>query len=270
MRTRLGGYAWSEATNGKLTGPEKLKVVSLLVCAKVMEGFGRAAMAMGAGCNRLAHLDPRSIVVPDTQAAQQSFDEAAKLYTPALLNHCLRTYYFAALFAQFHGVKPDHELLYVACIMHDLGLIEANEADMETTGFQIIGARKAREFGAAIGWDLERNRRVYEAVSLHLNPFIPLEATHPEAALLQRAATLDVIGMNRHRLTPYVIRGVDARFPRTGFREEILHTITEKPHMPCSHANLLGKCGFAKLARSNPLDQAPYVASAAERYVGYR
>jgi HD superfamily phosphodiesterase len=61
---------------------------------------------------------------PDSEAARASFQIAERYYSPALLNHCIRSYYFAAAAGLEQGLSFDPELLYVASILHDLGLTE--------------------------------------------------------------------------------------------------------------------------------------------------
>ena len=57
------------------------------------------------------------------------------------MNHCVRSYLFAASRAVSDGLEIDHELLYVASLLHDLGL-EA-PFDSHTLAFEDAGASRA-------------------------------------------------------------------------------------------------------------------------------
>jgi hypothetical protein len=94
---------------------------------------------------------------------------------------------------------------------------------------------------------------LYEAISLHLNPVVDPIVDGVEAKLLKDGATMDVIGVRSHCLPSSAIQKIQAHFPRSGFREEILMTINDVPHVRDSRPHFLGR-GFGIFAARNPLD----------------
>ncbi|MEU7989047.1 hypothetical protein AB0B56_29710 [Streptosporangium canum] len=56
------------------------------------------------------------IVVPDTSAARGALEVATAYCSPALLNHSVRAYLWAAAYAGTNGIAFDAELLYVSSI----------------------------------------------------------------------------------------------------------------------------------------------------------
>lgn len=261
MASRIGSFAWSEQTQGLLGRGEKLQVLAMLARSQAEQLFSRAALALGIGSHRLARVDMRRVALPDSAAARAAAREAETTYPPALLLHCLRSYAFGVLLGQFHGLRPDREKLYIASLFHDFGLVADQNSACRHCAFEVVGARRAYQFGADQGWTEAERRALYEAISRHINPHEPLPRSEPEAALLQRGATMDVIGSDRHRIPAEALRRVHADYPREGFREAILATMQDTLHPDSSRAGLLLSCGFVGMAARNPLDALP----AAER-----
>ena len=58
-----------------------------------------------------------------------------------LVNHAARTFYFGALIGRANKNNFDPEILFLACLLHDLGLTEAH---MGPLPFEIQGAAAAR------------------------------------------------------------------------------------------------------------------------------
>ena len=50
-------------------------------------------------------------VFPQTPAATAALSVATRFYSPALLNHCVRSYLWGAMYAAAHGIAFDDELL---------------------------------------------------------------------------------------------------------------------------------------------------------------
>lgn len=250
----LGSYEWGEHTGGILSSPEKMRVLTLLVKAQVGQAFSRLGQGMGWNRTKLARLNFDAIATPDTSFCKAVHDEALAIYTPELLLHCIRTYLFACLFGQYHNQQPDFELLYTGCLLHDAGLTSNQQCQCTAKGFQVVGARYAYEFAQRHPHWASRGVPLYETISYHLNPFVPFTTETVEAALLQRGAMLDVIGLNHHQLGEQLIRKVNQHAPRDGFSEAIVGSMRNIDHAPGSHAHFLGKLGFEELASNNKVD----------------
>ena len=92
--------------------------------------------------------------IPQTAAATAAHSVAARFYSPALLNHCVRSYRWAALYGAAHGIAFDDELLYVSAMLHDIALTEA--FDSHRMPFEEAGGELAWVFGTAAGWSADR------------------------------------------------------------------------------------------------------------------
>jgi len=81
---------------------------------------------------------------PQTPTATAALAVATRFYTPALLNHCVRSYLWGTMYGAAHGITYDDELLYVSAMLHDISLTDA-------TGTGQISAYKAVPPGSPAG-----------------------------------------------------------------------------------------------------------------------
>ncbi|MGA9286686.1 MAG: hypothetical protein WBV85_14720 [Solirubrobacteraceae bacterium] len=168
----------------------------------------------------------------------------------------LCTWAFAELFSQRDRVKHDAELLYLACMLHDLGLTEKHWGhDAHAKCFAVEGARAAHALVHAGGASEERARKVAEAITLHLNVNVPARLG-AEANLLSKGVSLDVVGRRLHQIAPSTALEVNKRWPRDGFASELAASTTKQARMrPGSRSALLHKLGFVKLIEGNPFER---------------
>ena len=133
--------------------------------------------------------------------------------SPALVNHCIRSYCWAAGYARLNGIAYDEELLYVAALLHDLGLVRA--FDNHTEPFEEAGGHVAWVFGAGAGWPVERRVRVHEVIVRHMWDAVDRDAD-PEGHLLELATGLDISGRDAGAWPDELRREVLERHPRLG------------------------------------------------------
>jgi hypothetical protein len=176
--------------------------------------------APGAGVDR--H-DLEHLTVPDTAAARRAEEICREASSESLANHCFRSYAWGALLGVRDGVRWDAELLYVAAMLHDLGLTPAYDRG---GCFEQDSADAARELLAELGWPAPRAETVAVAIYLHMHETGPDDS--PEAILLD-------LGSVRIGEVPSAPRGfVLERFPRIGFKEHFIELLEgqarRKPH----------------------------------------
>jgi hypothetical protein len=150
-----------------------------------------------------------------------------------LTNHSFRSYAWSVALAERDHVRFDTELLYVASLLHDIGLMERFD-----TGrcFEDDGAAVAAALAAAERWPDERREALAEAIRLHTAVEIALE-NGPEAYLLWHATGLDVTGHRHGELAPQIIDQVVAAYPRLdfkrGFTQLVAAQAAQKPNANC-------------------------------------
>lgn len=88
--------------------------------------------------------------IPDSKIAQEAAELVRQHETEMLFNHSVRVFVFGAMKGIRKNLKFDPELLYVAALFHDLGLVDAYHT--ETKRFDVDGADAAREFLRSRAW----------------------------------------------------------------------------------------------------------------------
>jgi hypothetical protein len=248
--TYVGTWDWAQETHGRLRRADRARLIAQGVTA-------RLARLPSEWRSRIAadHASVELPLPPDSKLARAAEECARELSSPGLYAHCLRTWAFAAMFAQRRRVAHDEELLYLACVLHDLGLTPAhNQRDASAACFAVEGARAAHGLVEKHGAGASRARAVAEAITLHLNVTVPRKLG-AEAHLLSMGVSLDVVGRRLHELPASAADEVSARWPRSGFGTELAGATAEQARArPESRSALLHRLGFVKLIEGNPLE----------------
>ncbi|MFI9503462.1 HD domain-containing protein [Nocardia sp. NPDC052566] len=193
------------------------------------------------------------LVIPDSAACRAATEVATAYCTPALLNHSIRSYLWAAGHAELSGIEFDAELLYVAALLHDLGLVE--EFDNTGLSFEVAGGHLAWVFGAAAGWRVERRVRVSEVIVRHMADAVDVTAD-PEGHLLEYGTSVDISGRGCDTLPDEFRRGVLERHPRAGLPTEFLGCFqAQAERKPDSSPAAALRSGIADRIGANPLDR---------------
>jgi hypothetical protein len=149
--------------------------------------------------------------IPDSRIARDITQLIRDTESDLLFRHSVRVYYWGALAGKRHGLRFDPELLYAAAMFHDIGITPHYHGSQ--LRFEVDGANAARHFlrghGIAEG-DVEK---VWLAIALHTTPGIP-EHMHPEIALVQAGAGMDMAGRNFDQFTEAERAAVIAAQPR--------------------------------------------------------
>jgi len=118
--------------------------------------------------------------IPDSRLAREAAELVRGYENEMLFNHSVRVYLFAAIKGLRRKLKFDSELLYIAALFHDLGLVDHYHS--ETRRFEVDGADAAREFLEGHGISRPKADLVWQAIALHTTPGIP-QYMRPEIAL---------------------------------------------------------------------------------------
>lgn len=192
---------------------------------------------------------------PQTPAATAAQSVAARFYSPALLNHCIRSYLWGTAYAEAHGITFDDELFYVSALLHDIGLTDP--FDSHRLPFEEAGGHLAWVFGVASGWPADRAARAAEIIVLHMRDDVSASAD-PESHLLQVATGWDVVGRRPEEFAAAVRAEILARYPRLEFGGEFVACFedqaTRKPQSAAARS--IANNGAARII-ANPLDGTP-------------
>ncbi len=192
------------------------------------------------------------LVVPDTAASAAALEVASACQSPAFLNHSLRAYVWAAAHGMTRGIGFDPELLYVAALFHDLGLVPA--FDSYAVPFEEAGGHVARVFAAGAGWPAERRERLAEVIIRHMWPQVD-ESVDPEGYLLARATKTEIIGTDLSDFPPGFRAEVLERHPRLDITGSFLACLeAQAKRKPGSSAAVSVRSGLSTRMAGNPLD----------------
>ncbi|KAA0101438.1 cyanamide hydratase [Mycolicibacterium sp. P1-5] len=86
---------------------------------------------------------------PSTPAAEAALAVATRYYSPALFNHCVRSYLWGVTYGATHGVAFDDELYYVAAMLHDIALTEPFGSHRMVFEEAAVAGRRPEEFPPA-------------------------------------------------------------------------------------------------------------------------
>jgi hypothetical protein len=151
---------------------------------------------------------------PETSAARAATLIAGEYLSEALINHSIRSWYWAVGFAALEKRDIDDvELLYVAAVLHDVGL--AVEFDNYTLAYELAGGHVASALTAGAGWAPGRRARAIEVIVRHNWPRVdPHEDL--EGYLLEIATALDISGSRSDELPEDFRLEVLTKYPRLG------------------------------------------------------
>jgi hypothetical protein len=170
------------------------------------------------------------VTAPDSQLAQKAASLVAVIHSPALLHHVHRTWWFAEFIGKKRGLKYDRELVYLAALLHDLGL---TSECMSEQRFEVDGADAASRFLEANHYPADKIDLVWDAIALHTSAGIA-DRKQPEVALIHFGTHVDVLGLRLDEITPSLVDEVLALYPRVGlktaFVEALTAVVARKPH----------------------------------------
>jgi hypothetical protein len=198
---------------------------------------------------RVKATDLLPAATPATTAAREVVQ---RFSSPALVNHCERSYLWAASLGTLTGIAHDRELLYVAAMLHDLGLVPA--FDNHVAAFEDAGGDVGWVFGAGAGWPVARRERVKEIIVRHMWDAVD-PALDAEGHLLCEGTGLDISGRNAETWPADLRADVLARYPRLTLAAEFAAAFADQARRKpgCAAAAAVASGIEGRLLR-NPLE----------------
>jgi len=149
--------------------------------------------------------------LPDTEMAEEAYRFAEEIEPSWLFSHSVRCYLYAKALGGRVGLQDyDDELVFLSCVLHDLGLTDQGNRDNR---FEVDGADLAVEFLRERGMSEKRVRTVWEAIALHTSDGIP-SRMGPEVAITQVGIGADLFGLLREELPTDLVTRAHSSFPR--------------------------------------------------------
>jgi hypothetical protein len=134
----------------------------------------------------------------------------------------MRTYLLGALIGQAKKRTWDAEVLYLACVLHDLGLTSQFAGDMP---FELQGADAALGFLQKEGMSRPRLTTVWDGIAMH--PYAIADHKPPEVALVAAGAAADVVGAELPLVLARDRDEVIRAYPRLRFKSAFVSTCAD-------------------------------------------
>jgi hypothetical protein len=159
------------------------------------------------------------IVIPDSQLVRDATELIRETTNELIYNHSRRVFLFGSLQARALDIDPDPELLYVAALFHDTGLVEPYRSDSQR--FEMDGADEARAFLLSHGIGSPAADTVWAAIALHTTPEVPYRMD-PVIAATTAGVESDVLGLHLENIAEHLRADIVAAHPRPDFKNRIL------------------------------------------------
>jgi hypothetical protein len=193
------------------------------------------------------------IPVPDSSVAVLATEAAAAYCSDALMQHNHRSYLWSVALGVQRGLQFDAELLYVAAMLHDVGLV--SEFDNVGLSFEDAGGHVAWMFAAGAGWPAARRVRLAEVIVRHMWNSVDVDLD-AEGHLLEVGTGLDISGRSPEMWSPELRAEVLAAHPRLGIATEFLACFVDQARRkPASSAASAVRNGIAGRIEANVLDR---------------
>ncbi|MFC3991114.1 HD domain-containing protein [Actinoplanes siamensis] len=169
------------------------------------------------------------LTLPDNELATATLALVADAESIEVANHSVRSYLFARLLAEHQqavaGRDYQPQLLFVACVLHDVGLSALGDRRQR---FEIDGADVAAEFLTARGLPTADVDAVWDAIALHTSPGIA-ERRSVLCELVRRGVGVD-IGLDAAFVTEADAARIHAAHPRREMTRSLVDTIVAQAH----------------------------------------
>ncbi|MCB5911915.1 HD domain-containing protein [Streptomyces pinistramenti] len=203
--------------------------------------------------------------LPEGPLARRALHLVIREESAAIAHHSIRSALFARLLADHRGAEPgrdyDPELLFLACVLHDIGLTERGNGRQR---FEVDGADAAAAFLAEQNLPAGQVDAVWEAIALHTSPGIA-ERRGTLCALVRAG-----VGMDFGRAADFVSdatgAAIHAAYPRLSMTTSLVDEIVAQAAARPEKAPRYSLAGELLRERTTP----PYRAALEERTAAAR
>jgi hypothetical protein len=249
-RPSLGTLDWIDARNGELHGGDYPLLFATTCVAVGNELYEQLRGSIAWARPPQASYAVKNLAIPPTPAAVEAKKVCAQLVPVPLRNHSFRTFAWATIIAENERIEHDCEVLFVASMLHDVGLSDRHSSGVNPGCFTVIGKNLTLQIRDRVGWSETSCRAAAESITLHVNPRVPLD-DGPEAHLLARATRFDVIGNNYRGIDQVTRADVVRLWPREpGIKHCFVELFSKNKHHARSRANFYRLLGFRLLLRA--------------------
>lgn len=173
-------------------------------------------------------VDDNPLALPDSATAREALNWIRRTEPEWLVNHSIRSFLFARLLARHRGMRPgvdyDTELLFLTCVLHDLGLTDEGNGSQR---FEVDGADLAAKFVAARGYETGAVDMVWRAIALHTS-FGIAERCGTLCALLHGGTVIDITARGSEFISDAEAQLIHDAYPRRSAVRGLLGAIGDQ------------------------------------------
>lgn len=248
---RLGGLNWARRTGGRLSGPERRRLLAATALGQWEYALGRVKLLLGRLPRGAEAVDLDTFAVPDTAFAREAEQACAEL-PDAVVGHSYRTWLFGRALAAVDEIDLDPELFYCGALLHDHG-IASPTANQD---FTIRSAERTLRCAEAAGCPPGRAEALADAICVHATPGVTVDTDGALGCYLQWGAMVDGVGLRIWDIAPANVGEVLRRYPRRDFKPKLAQLMrTEAAVVPQGRFKLLVQCGTPLAVRFAPFDE---------------
>jgi|SRR6266480_1163323 len=155
----------------------------------------------------------------DSKIARDATQLGREVYPPYLFNHAVRTFLFGSLIGKKLSQRFDEEVLYLACILHDLGLTDRFEGELP---FEIQGAEAAKTFLEQQTYAKDKLGIVWDGIAMHAS--VIGHYKQAEVRLVGEGAGTDIVGPDYSQISKTDVDQILGAFPRLELKNSFLKT----------------------------------------------
>lgn len=244
-------WDWATRTSGALSSKQRRQLMATVTRSLPALLADRARLA--AGHRGAGRLDFAGLRLPDSALARAAEAEARESLSIHVLGHSYRTYFFGRVLADLDGAHYDDELVYVACLLHDLQL----EHPTPGSCFAVTGAERAARFVSTAGATPAQTQAIATAITTHITPGNGKEDLSIPGRFIYAGASVDVIGTRISELDPTWVDELLQLHPRHNFSKHMIKALTnEAEAMPRGRTRWLNThTGLLQLIRFAPFSE---------------
>ena len=194
----MGSLAWGRATGGVLTRAQRQRLRMAVLRDARVYARSMALLALRRG-TRSAKADLTVMDMPDTDLCRGVEAAVVGAESPQMFGHSYRTVAYAHALAAVDGLSVDLELLWCACLLHDIGI----ERTVPGRCFAVRGGEETVRIAQSAGAD-------------HATADLDPDA-HPLPYLVAAGALVDVLGKRLDEMDRDFVRAVNQARPRDDF-----------------------------------------------------
>jgi hypothetical protein len=173
------------------------------------------------------------LALPDSNIASAATQFVFAVSPVLVANHAVRSYLFARELAVakglWHDVDYDDELVYLSCVLHDLGVTDHANGDQR---FEVDGADAAARFLRDHGVEESQVVTIWQAIALHTSVGLAHRFGAVQA-ITQMGIAADIVDTERQMLPAGFADMVHAAWPRDdlgyAFAELIARQVEDNP-----------------------------------------